>query len=169
MTCGENCQCDHEKCRNMDNSVPSEASHQRRTDFSWTLSDLLPTADTQTRWLKNPILFRTGLRQPVLSKTPCLYRTLPPVVQTTPPFSSLRPALPLRRWESVCGGRGWDSWGSAFNCNIKDCKIECPMHLRRRSEMLPVGEQRVANRGSLMVSLGAADAAGRCVYSLGKT
>ncbi|XP_049890192.1 kinesin family member 4 [Epinephelus moara] len=24
MTCGENCQCDHEKCRNMDNRVPSE-------------------------------------------------------------------------------------------------------------------------------------------------
>uniref|UniRef100_A0A3Q2X5D0 Kinesin family member 4 n=1 Tax=Haplochromis burtoni TaxID=8153 RepID=A0A3Q2X5D0_HAPBU len=25
MTCGENCQCDHEKCRNMDNQVPAEA------------------------------------------------------------------------------------------------------------------------------------------------
>ncbi|KAK2828741.1 hypothetical protein Q5P01_019775 [Channa striata] len=24
MTCGENCQCDHEKCRNMDNQVPAE-------------------------------------------------------------------------------------------------------------------------------------------------
>ncbi|CAK6970838.1 kinesin family member 4 [Scomber scombrus] len=28
MTCGENCQCDHEKCRNMDNPAPSEDSSQ---------------------------------------------------------------------------------------------------------------------------------------------
>uniref|UniRef100_A0AAQ6AFE9 Kinesin motor domain-containing protein n=1 Tax=Amphiprion ocellaris TaxID=80972 RepID=A0AAQ6AFE9_AMPOC len=26
MTCGENCQCDHEKCRNMDNLVPADVS-----------------------------------------------------------------------------------------------------------------------------------------------
>uniref|UniRef100_A0A8C3B2D9 Kinesin family member 4 n=1 Tax=Cyclopterus lumpus TaxID=8103 RepID=A0A8C3B2D9_CYCLU len=29
MTCGENCQCDHEKCRNMDNQVLAEVSHLR--------------------------------------------------------------------------------------------------------------------------------------------
>ncbi|XP_060941533.1 kinesin family member 4 [Limanda limanda] len=28
MTCGENCQCDHEKCRNMDSQGPSEAAGQ---------------------------------------------------------------------------------------------------------------------------------------------
>uniref|UniRef100_A0A3B4ZCP2 Kinesin family member 4A n=1 Tax=Stegastes partitus TaxID=144197 RepID=A0A3B4ZCP2_9TELE len=28
MTCGENCQCDHEKCRNMENLAPAEVSYQ---------------------------------------------------------------------------------------------------------------------------------------------
>lgn len=27
LACGENCQCDHEKCRNMDVQVPAEVSY----------------------------------------------------------------------------------------------------------------------------------------------
>lgn len=27
MTCGENCQCDHEKCRNLDNHGPAEVTY----------------------------------------------------------------------------------------------------------------------------------------------
>uniref|UniRef100_A0A669DHF0 Kinesin family member 4 n=1 Tax=Oreochromis niloticus TaxID=8128 RepID=A0A669DHF0_ORENI len=34
MTCGENCQCDHEKCRNMDNQVPAEVDSPSLQDSS---------------------------------------------------------------------------------------------------------------------------------------
>lgn len=50
MTCGENCQCDHEKCRNMDNSVASEASCQSCTELSVILSDLLLTHSNHIIW-----------------------------------------------------------------------------------------------------------------------
>uniref|UniRef100_A0A8C3B4V5 Kinesin family member 4 n=1 Tax=Cyclopterus lumpus TaxID=8103 RepID=A0A8C3B4V5_CYCLU len=35
MTCGENCQCDHEKCRNMDNQVLAEVSHLRSRNIRY--------------------------------------------------------------------------------------------------------------------------------------
>uniref|UniRef100_A0AAX7T0D4 Kinesin motor domain-containing protein n=1 Tax=Astatotilapia calliptera TaxID=8154 RepID=A0AAX7T0D4_ASTCA len=41
MTCGENCQCDHEKCRNMDNQVPAEAGFS-----SFLLPDSSPGNNT---------------------------------------------------------------------------------------------------------------------------
>lgn len=48
MTCGENCQCDHEKCRNMDNQVPAEdaSSTESTSRDSLSLQDSSPGNNT---------------------------------------------------------------------------------------------------------------------------
>ncbi|XP_070839122.1 kinesin family member 4 [Chaetodon trifascialis] len=56
MTCGENCQCDHEKCRNMDNQVPAEDGSQ--TDSlsrdSGALQDSTSVSPDNTTFFKPP-------------------------------------------------------------------------------------------------------------------
>uniref|UniRef100_A0AAX7TR36 Kinesin motor domain-containing protein n=1 Tax=Astatotilapia calliptera TaxID=8154 RepID=A0AAX7TR36_ASTCA len=46
MTCGENCQCDHEKCRNMDNQVPDASSTESTSRDSLSLQDSSPGNNT---------------------------------------------------------------------------------------------------------------------------
>ncbi|XP_072231049.1 kinesin family member 4 [Leuresthes tenuis] len=56
MTCGENCQCDHEKCRNMDNQVPDE--DVSRTDStsrdSASLQEATSDSPDNTTFFKPP-------------------------------------------------------------------------------------------------------------------
>ncbi|KAM9348795.1 kinesin family member 4 [Symphorus nematophorus] len=44
MTCGENCQCDHEKCRNMDNQAPAEDVSQAESASRDSVSFQDPTS-----------------------------------------------------------------------------------------------------------------------------
>lgn len=56
MTCGENCQCDHEKCRNMDNLVPSEDAAQAAGAFkdSTSLQDSSSGSPDNSTFFKPP-------------------------------------------------------------------------------------------------------------------
>ncbi|KAM4544719.1 kinesin family member 4 [Odontesthes bonariensis] len=56
MTCGENCQCDHEKCRNMDNQVPDEDPSQTDSISRDSASLQEPTSDSpeNTTFFKPP-------------------------------------------------------------------------------------------------------------------
>uniref|UniRef100_A0A8C3B0N4 Kinesin family member 4 n=1 Tax=Cyclopterus lumpus TaxID=8103 RepID=A0A8C3B0N4_CYCLU len=58
MTCGENCQCDHEKCRNMDNQVLAEVSHLRVCVCVCALKDIgdLGHATADLKLVRKPIL-----------------------------------------------------------------------------------------------------------------
>uniref|UniRef100_H2SBR4 Kinesin family member 4 n=1 Tax=Takifugu rubripes TaxID=31033 RepID=H2SBR4_TAKRU len=40
MSCGENCQCDHEKCRNMDHQAPAGVTNQKIEDMGHNAVDL---------------------------------------------------------------------------------------------------------------------------------
>uniref|UniRef100_A0A3Q3VZ09 Kinesin motor domain-containing protein n=1 Tax=Mola mola TaxID=94237 RepID=A0A3Q3VZ09_MOLML len=52
MACGENCQCDHEKCRNMNNQVPSETESVSRDSVS--LQDPTSISPDNTTFFKPP-------------------------------------------------------------------------------------------------------------------
>ncbi|KAI3373091.1 hypothetical protein L3Q82_006421 [Scortum barcoo] len=56
MTCGENCQCDHEKCRNMDNQVPTEDVSQTESVSRDSVSLQDPTSGSpdNTTFFKPP-------------------------------------------------------------------------------------------------------------------
>uniref|UniRef100_A0AAQ5ZNY2 Kinesin motor domain-containing protein n=1 Tax=Amphiprion ocellaris TaxID=80972 RepID=A0AAQ5ZNY2_AMPOC len=56
MTCGENCQCDHEKCRNMDNLVPADdLSHTESVSRdSVSLQDPSSISPDNTTFFKPP-------------------------------------------------------------------------------------------------------------------
>ncbi|XP_071316342.1 kinesin family member 4 [Trachinotus anak] len=56
MTCGENCQCDHEKCRNMDNQVPAENASQTESVSrdSVSLQDSSSASPDNTTFFKPP-------------------------------------------------------------------------------------------------------------------
>ncbi|XP_070699544.1 kinesin family member 4 [Pempheris klunzingeri] len=53
MTCGENCQCDHEKCRNMDNQAPAEEAENVSRD-SVSLQDATSVSPDNTTFFKPP-------------------------------------------------------------------------------------------------------------------
>ncbi|XP_030602482.1 chromosome-associated kinesin KIF4-like isoform X2 [Archocentrus centrarchus] len=56
MTCGENCQCDHEKCRNMDNQVPAEdaSSTESASRDSVSLQDPISVSPGDITFFKPP-------------------------------------------------------------------------------------------------------------------
>ncbi|XP_040908415.1 kinesin family member 4 [Toxotes jaculatrix] len=56
MTCGENCQCDHEKCRNMDNQVAAEDASQTESVSrdSVSLQDPTSVSPDNTTFFKPP-------------------------------------------------------------------------------------------------------------------
>ncbi|XP_008288314.1 kinesin family member 4 [Stegastes partitus] len=56
MTCGENCQCDHEKCRNMENLAPAEdVSHSESVSRdSVSLQDPTASSPDNTTFFKPP-------------------------------------------------------------------------------------------------------------------
>nr|XP_019941626.1 PREDICTED: chromosome-associated kinesin KIF4A [Paralichthys olivaceus] len=56
MTCGENCQCDHEKCRNMDNQGPAEDVGQTEnvSRNSASLQDLTSASPDNSTFFKPP-------------------------------------------------------------------------------------------------------------------
>lgn len=43
MSCGENCQCDHEKCRNMDNQAPAGVTNQSLRNVGTVMTFFWPT------------------------------------------------------------------------------------------------------------------------------
>ncbi|KAG7516018.1 hypothetical protein JOB18_020538 [Solea senegalensis] len=53
MTCGENCQCDHEKCRNMENQAPTEDMENVSRD-SVALENMTPESPDNTTFFKPP-------------------------------------------------------------------------------------------------------------------
>ncbi|XP_058484145.1 kinesin family member 4 [Solea solea] len=53
MTCGENCQCDHEKCRNMENQAPAEDTENVSRD-SVALENTTPESPDNTTFFKPP-------------------------------------------------------------------------------------------------------------------
>uniref|UniRef100_H3CZM4 Kinesin family member 4 n=1 Tax=Tetraodon nigroviridis TaxID=99883 RepID=H3CZM4_TETNG len=54
MTCGENCQCDHEKCRNIDNQTPAEDLSQTESRGSMSLPDQPSVSPDNTTFFKPP-------------------------------------------------------------------------------------------------------------------
>ncbi|XP_029030298.1 kinesin family member 4 isoform X2 [Betta splendens] len=56
MTCGENCQCDHDKCRNLDNQVPAEELSKTENAFrdSVHLQDPTCVSPDNTTFFKPP-------------------------------------------------------------------------------------------------------------------
>uniref|UniRef100_A0AAQ5ZCN2 Kinesin motor domain-containing protein n=1 Tax=Amphiprion ocellaris TaxID=80972 RepID=A0AAQ5ZCN2_AMPOC len=54
MTCGENCQCDHEKCRNMDNLVPDLSHTESVSRDSVSLQDPSSISPDNTTFFKPP-------------------------------------------------------------------------------------------------------------------
>ncbi|KAG8008289.1 Chromosome-associated kinesin KIF4 [Nibea albiflora] len=56
MTCGENCQCDHEKCRNMESQVPAEDVSQtdNLSADSGSLQDLTSVSPDNSTFFKPP-------------------------------------------------------------------------------------------------------------------
>lgn len=93
MTCGENCQCDHEKCRNMEERSPAVVTD---SDQNTLLPTFQPVADRQGWSLLFD--FRISVRQKVSPETRRLFKINRPSVPTTPPSSSRPRARPLKRY-----------------------------------------------------------------------
>uniref|UniRef100_A0A7N6ANQ1 Kinesin motor domain-containing protein n=1 Tax=Anabas testudineus TaxID=64144 RepID=A0A7N6ANQ1_ANATE len=54
MTCGENCQCDHDKCRNMETQVPDLSQTENASRDSVSLQDPTASSPDNTTFFKPP-------------------------------------------------------------------------------------------------------------------
>lgn len=126
MTCGENCQCDHVKCRNMDNQEPAEVANYysecvEPKDFSkwlqWNKVKILEVPGSflcslythvALKLMVNGLLaserwtilfpFRMEVRLKAFTETRRRYQINRPSAPSTPPSSSHPRALPLQRY-----------------------------------------------------------------------
>lgn len=96
VTCSENCQCDQEKCRNMENQAPAEV-----TNLPFLTDIYVPICGecVADRWAVNrPVSFRMQVRQKAFLETRRRFQTHRLSALTTPPSSSHPRALPLKRY-----------------------------------------------------------------------
>uniref|UniRef100_A0A7N6B8T2 Kinesin motor domain-containing protein n=1 Tax=Anabas testudineus TaxID=64144 RepID=A0A7N6B8T2_ANATE len=69
MTCGENCQCDHDKCRNMETQVPDLSQTENASRDSVSLQDPTASSPDNTTFFKPPSCTPTKKVSWILLKT----------------------------------------------------------------------------------------------------